>query len=304
MRTILSAWRLSRPRAILVAFLMLALVVISAAATTAADPFVSGQPSTRALSIGAAAGGLAIARAAALGHALGLPDGTPTAKRFDDRFDHQVYDEITIADAKGRPVAIERLDDRGQLLMAVGLGWKTAADPGIGASGAIDRARSAVSAAGLMVSGTPVARRSASSGGWSVVWPRTSNGVPVRGDGVRVALWADGSFHALSRTERPLADRPSRTLLAADARAVAVAFLDSSFRAASRAELNVAEPSLEWVAPNDTFDAARPDAPGVILRLAWIVEARAEGALAERLNAVEVWVDAGDGVIIGGDVAE
>jgi hypothetical protein len=59
-----------------------------------------------------------------------------------------------------------------------------------------------------------------------------------------------------------------------------------------------------WVAANGMFGATELDAPAETLRLAWVVRFEAEGALAERLHAVEVWIDEGDGHLLGGDVAE
>ena len=59
-----------------------------------------------------------------------------------------------------------------------------------------------------------------------------------------------------------------------------------------------------WVAPNDTWDPARPDAPDGTLRLAWIVRLQSTGSLAERMRMLEFWLDAGDGALIGGDIAE
>jgi hypothetical protein len=58
------------------------------------------------------------------------------------------------------------------------------------------------------------------------------------------------------------------------------------------------------VAPNDTWAPERPDAPAETLRLAWIVRYEASGPLSERMRLLELWVDAGDASVIGGDVAE
>jgi hypothetical protein len=56
------------------------------------------------------------------------------------------------------------------------------------------------------------------------------------------------------------------------------------------------------MAPNDTFDAARPDAPAEIRRLAWVISVRTSGRLADSLRGLEVSIDAGDGSLLGGDV--
>jgi hypothetical protein len=72
----------------------------------------------------------------------------------------------------------------------------------------------------------------------------------------------------------------------------------------SATSLGVVSTELAWVAPNDTFGGARADAPAAVLRLAWAVRYDTQGALAERVRSIEVWVDAGDGHLLGGDVVE
>ena len=72
--------------------------------------------------------------------------------------------------------------------------------------------------------------------------------------------------------------------------------------APNRAEARIADRSLAWVAPNDTFEAARPDAPLETRRLGWVITVRSSGALAGSMRGLEVWIDAGDGSLLGGDV--
>jgi hypothetical protein len=69
-------------------------------------------------------------------------------------------------------------------------------------------------------------------------------------------------------------------------------------------DLTLVATEQAWVAPNDTWDSARPDAPEPILRLAWVVRYEAHGPLAERIRLVEFWIDAGDGRLLGGDLVE
>lgn len=280
-------------------------LVIGVGAGAAADPFVAGGPSSRTIGLDRAAATLAIERAAALGRALGLPDGRRSVERLDDRFDHQLYDEVTTTDARGRPVAIQRLGRDGRLVMATSLGWlETAPGVVLGRDEVVIRAASMVRAADISVSGRPDVRSSSGSGGWSVAWPRLVDNVPVRGDGVRVALWADGTFHSLGSTEHPLAAAPLGRLGPSDAARLAGQFLDRYFDGPERGQLTQSLPVLAWIAPNDTFAPARPDAPAETLRLAWTVEVRTTGALADRLTALEIWLDAGSGEILGGDVAQ
>ena len=69
-------------------------------------------------------------------------------------------------------------------------------------------------------------------------------------------------------------------------------------------DLSIVATERAWVAPNDSFGGPRLDAPAETLRLAWAVQLAASGALADRLRAVEVWIDAGDGQVLGGDLVE
>jgi hypothetical protein len=52
------------------------------------------------------------------------------------------------------------------------------------------------------------------------------------------------------------------------------------------------------------FEPARPDAPEPIRRLAWVARVTPIGALASRLRSIELYLDAGDGRLLGGDLLE
>jgi hypothetical protein len=267
----------------------------------AADPFVAGQASTRAVSLGGAAAGRALDRAAGLARALGLPAGARTVQRLDDRFEHRVYDEVVSRDRAGRPVAIARFGTDGRVVMAVALGWRGSSARQVARDVAARRAETFLRAANVAVSGRAAVRPYSS--GWSVRWSRAAAGVPVLGDGVRVLLWPDGSFHGLAVSERPLATAPGHRIAAARAERLAVRTAAGRYGANAK-DLSVESTSLAWVAPNDVWNATAPDAPGATLRLAWIVTFRADGHLAERLRGLQVWLDAGDGSVVGGDVME
>ena len=157
--------------------------------------------------------------------------------------------------------------------------------------------------AGLAPQGVPAVRPSTGAGGWAISWARRVAGVPVRGDGLRLALWPDGSFHGLVSSEQVLAPPPAATLPRPTAIVAADRALDRSL-SGSRSDLVVAAADLAWIAPNDTFGPRAGDAPAATLRLAWVVRYEPRGALADRLRAVELWIDAGDGSLLGGDLAE
>jgi hypothetical protein len=210
---------------------------------------------------------------------------------------------VTSLDAAGHEVAITHLELDGSVAMAVSLGWHPAGGRALDGPAAAARAVSLARAAGLVPSGRPDVRLSAGAGGWSISWPRLVDGVPVRGDGVRLALWPDGALHGLTRTERQLATAPPRVLDAEAARSAASALVRARFDGSSAA-WRVAAVERAWVAPNDTFGGTRLDAPAATLRLAWAVRFDAQGPLAERVRSVEIWVDAGDGHLLGGDLVE
>ncbi len=154
---------------------------------------------------------------------------------------------------------------------------------------------------GSIPAGVAAAERRGTNG-WSVRWDRIVDGVPVPGDGLRVQLWPDGSFHGLAATEHRLATRPSSTISVSSAEMTAGRLLDRWISSPDRASARIGATALAWVAPNDTFEPARPDAPADVRRLAWVVSVRTSGPLADVLRGLEVWIDAGDGSLLGGDV--
>ena len=281
----------------------LAVAMIGVPASQGADPFVAGGPSTRTLALDLASSDRARERGMAVGRILGLGGSRQTVTRLDDRFDHRTYDEVVTFDARGREVGLTRIDPDGGLRLAIRLGWAPGPGRPVAAAAAADKAVAIARSLGLAASGTPEVHPSQAAGGWIVRWPRVVDGVAVRGDGLRVSLWADGSFHALSAEERPLAGRPAAVMTADAARSIAQRIVGARF-AASADSLAVVAVEQAWVAPNDTWDPARPDAPDATLRLAWVVRLQSRGTLAERMRMLEFWLDAGDGNLIGGDIAE
>jgi hypothetical protein len=279
------------------------LVLVGAPPSQGADPFVAGGRSTRPVEVTPTQTDRALARAADLATALGLPGVSRRAERLDDRFEHRIYDEVVSLDREGNDVSIARFDTDGDIVLAAVLGWQRGRGQAIDRATAANRGLEVAAAAGVRVGPRPSVTASAGAGGWSVAWPRLVDGVPVPGDGVRVSLWNDGSFHALTRTERPLAAAPTHRLAAGLAQAKADKIIADRFKVNANT-LRLKATELAWVAPNDTWAPERPDAPGAILRLAWVVRFETSGALAERARLIEYWIDAGDGSVLGGDVVE
>jgi hypothetical protein len=269
----------------------------------ASDSYVAGGDATRVVRLTPALVRPVTDRAVRHEKILGLPAAARrTIERVIDRRGHRTYDEVTDLDARGRPVAVLRYATDGRIVAATRLGWK----PGNGRSlaGGPDAIRAADRLArslGVVPAGKATAEQRGANG-WFVRWARVVDGIPVPADGLRVQLWPDGSFHGLAASEHPLATPPKTTIPAATAEAAVTTLLDRWIPASSRKNARIVGSALAWIAPNDTFEPARPDAPAEVRRLAWVVSVRMTGTLAGSLRALEVSIDAGDGTLLGGDV--
>ncbi len=271
----------------------------------AVDRFMAGERATRSVGLSDAQRAVALERADRLARALGLPAaGRRDVARLDDRFEAGVFDEVTFHDERDRPIAIARFHADGRLRHLVRLGWYDAGLAPAPASTIPGRARAIAGAAGLASDGEPIVEPDRGGAGWVATWPRMAGGVPVPGDGAWLRLWPDGSLHAVALVESRLSPAPASTLAETDARRIAERQLDARVAGSARGEIALASARLAWVAPNDLFEPARPDAPDPVLRLAWVVRASTVGALSERLRALELYLDAGDGTLLGGDTLE
>jgi hypothetical protein len=293
-----------RPAAILLLLCALGLLVTGLARPAdATDPYVAGGDVTRVDRLSGALADAVTTRAAGHERLLGLaPAARRTVDRVVDRRAHRTYDEVTELDARGRPTAVLRYSLDGRLQAATRLGWQPGTGPALRAATDAVRAGDRLARSLGIV---PVGRGAAEgrgANGWTVRWDRLAGGVPVPGDGLRVQLWPDGTFHGLAATEHPLAARPATTIAVATAETTVAALLDRWLPAADRGGARIVGSALAWVAPNDTFEPTRPDAPAEVRRLAWVVSVRTSGPLAEALRGLEVSIDAGDGSLLGGDV--
>jgi hypothetical protein len=287
----------------LVALAGLGVAAVGVPSSQGGDPFVAGGRSTRPLDLSISQAERARAHGRQLAAALGLPGVSQRVERLDDRFEHRTYDEVTSLDAAGHELAIARFETDGTVAMALVLGWQPRQGTPVGRATAEARGTDIVRAVGLEVAGRPSVLASSGSGGWSISWQRVVGGAPVRGDGIRVALWVDGSFHGLSRAQRPLAEAPAHPIAARVARTTAEAWAAARYGVAA-ADVRVSAVEPAWVAPNGAFDPKGPDAPAETLRLAWVVRFEPHGSLAGRFRSIEAWLDAGDGSLLGGDVIE
>lgn len=270
----------------------------------AADRFRAGEPATRREPLPAAAEAPVRARGLAHARALGIPPGTGSeAARIVDRFAGATYDEVVTVDSGGRRLGVLQMDGHGALVSAVRLGWQPVLGSRrqIDANGAVTAASRLAAAAGLPATGAPTVASGADDG-WTVTWPRVVDGVPALGDGVRVTLFADGSFHAAASRTRELATASPDRITRAEAAESAARKLVAVLGAGDAVNARIVDLRLGWVAANGAFDPAAPDAPDAVLRLAWVAEARTSGPLADTIVALELYLDAGDGRLIGGDV--
>jgi hypothetical protein len=122
-----------------------------------------------------------------------------------------------------------------------------------------------------------------------VSWGRTLNGVPVLGDGTRVALSVSGALVGIAIDETPLAPAPARIATVAAAKSAALLLFPSG-AAVSGA------PKLGWVAP--AIEAGDEEDLSAPRELAW----RLRGTLADG-TPFELHLAAGSLALLGWDWA-
>lgn len=266
---------------------------------SARAPWTAAEPASRSIGIPPVDAAAARARAEAIRTRLGLPGRATATQRIEDRLENLVVDQVTFSDANG-PSAIVELEPDGRPHVIIALGWRGANAPAASRNLVLRRALAHVKAAGIEVSGLPTIIETVD--GWEVVWERQVDGIPVLGDGVRLSLWKDGSFHAIAAWEHALAPRPTTTIDEATARAIAA----NRFGQWSGGDGAIAVRSarLAFVRPNDAVDPNRPDAPLAEARLAWVVTGEPVHPDQRLVKKAEIWLDAGDGSVIGGDLVE
>lgn len=244
------------------------------------------------------------ARAQAMRDTLDFPVGSErVARHVRDGFQQIEYDEVEELDADGRILAVAQFDSSGRLRAAVRFDAHARPSRPMGRDAATKAAQRAATAAGLPATGALRTESDPASEGWTVHWAREVEGVPVRGDETRVHVWPDGRVQSLSRAEHRLAARPARPLDRTQAAAIADQYLDGWF-AQSSSGYSLQGMNLEWAAPNGAFNANAPDDPQAACRLAWVVNVKPTGAASDYLRLITMYIDAGDGSLLGGDFVE
>lgn len=242
-----------------------------------------------------------LTEASAARDSLQFPVGeSRTTKHVQDSTTQENYDEVDELDSQGHVISLTMFSN-GQLRAA--MRFDAAPHPAlpIGQVAATETAEKAASGLGLVAVPPTLTYPDVSSGGWVAQWDRTENGVAVRGDGTVVRVWADGRIAGVSHSFHVLAAPPSVIIDAGSATQEVNASLDQIV-GSQRADLTVQAPVLEWVRPNGAFDSTRPIAEDPVCRLAWVVDV--SGGPSDSFTLLTVFVDAGDGTILGGDVVE
>jgi len=122
-----------------------------------------------------------------------------------------------------------------------------------------------------------------------VSWGRAVNGVPVLGDGTRVALSVSGALVGIAIDAAPLAPAPARVATAAAAKSAALLLVPSGAALSGT-------PKLGWVAP--AIDAGDEEDLSAPRELAW----RLRGTLADG-TPFELHLAAGSLALLGWDWA-
>jgi hypothetical protein len=244
------------------------------------------------------------ARAGAARDAFGFPVGAKRSGRHvHDGFQKSDYDEVSEVDSSNKPLSMTQFDAGGNLLSAV----RFDTDPGqtAAASGdsAVKSAQRGLAASGMPVSGQPRTQANTVTGGWDIQWDRVEAGFAVRGDETHVHVWQNGKIQSVARVQHDLAPAPDQRLGQAQAHQ-AVDGRMSSWLAGTASGYSIQAMDMEWVGPNAAFDTSKLGQAPEPYRLAWVANVKPSGAAADGITLITLFVDAGDGTIIGGDVVE
>jgi hypothetical protein len=235
---------------------------------------------------------------------FGFPVGVKKVGRHvHDASQNSDYDEVSEVGSNGQPLALTQFDGSGRLTTAVR--FDAIASPKVRTTGdaATKAAQRGLALSGLTVMGQARTDSNAVDGGWDVQWARAAEGTTVRGDETRVHLWADGRIQTVARVEHQLAPAPTRRLSQPDARVIVDRQLDQ-WSGKGGVRYTVTDMALEWVGPNAAFDASKLNAAPTPYRLSWVVNVKPSAEAADYIRLITLYVDAGDGSVIGGDVVE
>jgi hypothetical protein len=291
--------------------LLLALLAIAGGSLPAnvkpskpANPPLPTQPGVVIQLLDARSSPSVFAHASSARDALGFPVGAGRAARHvKDTFQHAEYDEVDELDAGGNPISLTQFETSGRLRVAVRLDRSSRPATRITSDSASQVAQQGAVSAGLPIGGPRHIDTDVATDGWTVRWDRTQDGIAVRGDETRVQVRPDGSIQSLARIEHQLAAGPAQRIDIGKARQIVDRQAEKWFTTAGSG-YSVDKMDVEWVAPNDNFQSGQSADPQQTYRLAWVANAKPSGPAAEHTWLVTVYIDAGDGSLLGGDVVE
>lgn len=131
---------------------------------------------------------------------------------------------------------------------------------------------------------------------FEALWQRDERGFEFKHDLVRLILSPnDGELLAYRRSWGRTPASFSVTVFKSSARETACSRVVAHFHSERAPEANVSGPVV--VCPNSTFGAAAMSSD--TRRLAWVVELPKQSGYK---NAMEVWIDADDGRVLGGEI--
>ena len=244
-----------------------------------------------------------VAQANAIRDRLKLPVGVRRlAEHVQDASTKENYDEVDELDSQGRVVSLTTFSSD-QLRTAIRFDMAPQVSTPIDQSTGVADALKAATGLGLVGGAPDRSYDDTSTGGWVAQWDRTANGVPVRGDGTLVRVWADGRIASVSHKTHPLAAAPLALIDASSATQQVKASMQQLVPGSSNS-LTFQTPGLEWVRPNGAFDASRSVAEDPVGRLAWVVNVEPADRSASSFTLLTFFIDAGDSTLLGGDVVE
>jgi len=244
------------------------------------------------------------ARASAARDAFGFPVGAKRSGRHvHDGFQKADYDEVSEVDASNNPLSMTQFDDGGNLLSAVRFDTASGQEASAGSDAAVKSAQRGLTASGMHVSGQARTQANNVTGGWDVQWDRVEAGIAVRGDETHVHVWQDGRIQSVARVQHDLAPAPGQRLGEAQAHQVVDGQM-TSWLAGKASGYSIGAMDMEWVGPNAAFNSSKLSQAPEPYRLAWVANVKPLGAAADGITLITLFVDAGDGTIIGGDVVE
>jgi hypothetical protein len=241
------------------------------------------------------------ARALTLLNAVGINPARLDAARFVDNVRQLRIEAVEGRNDAGRPVvSVEWYAETGMLRSLTD--YEDDANPSARAltEGSVPAAVLAyLSRAGIeSPSAAPQVSWDEGMRGWQALWIRMINAIPSE-DFLAVWIYPGGQLQAITHHVSPVDPAPVSPLSDKDAQSIVQRFLDA---APGPDAVAVSQAFLAWRHPNDFVAPTLPDAPDPALRLVYVVQYQFGPSPTEGTGG-ELWVDAGNGELLGGEAA-